>query len=108
MTTHIKGMIAVIFVAQRTGDDDAGYYSAASAMDALAAQQPGYVGIDSVRRDDGLGITVSYWANEDAAKLWRDHPDHAATRDQGRGRWYLHYSLHVAEITRSYDWAKPE
>jgi heme-degrading monooxygenase HmoA len=108
MTTHIKGTIAAIFVAQRTGDDDEGYYAAASAMDALAAQQPGYVGIDSVRRDDGLGITVSYWANEDAAKLWRDHPDHAAIREQGRGRWYLRYSLHVAEIARSYDWAKPE
>jgi heme-degrading monooxygenase HmoA len=106
MTTHTKGTIAVIFVAQRTGDDDAGYYAAASAMDALAAQQPGYIGIDSVRRDDGLGITVSYWANDKAAKAWRDHPEHAVIREQGRGRWYLNYSLHVAQIARSYDWTK--
>jgi heme-degrading monooxygenase HmoA len=107
MTTHVSGTIAVIFVAQRTDSDDAGYHAAAEAMDALAAAQPGYVGIDSVRREDGLGITVSYWANEDAAKAWRDHPEHAAIREQGRDRWYRHYSLHVAEIGRSYDWSKP-
>lgn len=107
MTTYPNGIIAVIFVAQRTGEDDSGYFAAASAMDALAATQPGYVGVNSVRRDDGLGITVSYWKNGDAAKAWRDHPDHAAIRDAGRDRWYQHYSLHVAEIARSYDWTKP-
>lgn len=108
MTMHNSGTIAVIFVAQRTGDDDAGYFAAAQSMDALAAQQPGYVGINSVRRDDGLGITVSYWADDAAAKAWRDHPEHVDIRDQGRGRWYAHYSLHVARIERSYDWAKPQ
>jgi heme-degrading monooxygenase HmoA len=108
MSTHSSNTIAVIFVAQRTGVDDDGYYAAAAQMDALAAQQNGYVGIDSVRREDGLGITVSYWADETAAKAWRDHPDHAAIREQGRARWYSHYSLHVAQIARSYDWVKPE
>ncbi len=107
MTTHAIGTISVIFIAQRTGDDDEGYGAAAQAMDALAAIQPGYVGIDTVRREDGLGITVSYWASDEAAKAWRDHPDHAAIREQGRGRWYAHYSLHVAQISRSYDWVKP-
>jgi heme-degrading monooxygenase HmoA len=106
MTTRPPGTIAVIFVAQRSLDDDAGYRAAAAEMAALAATQPGYVGIDSVRGDDGLGITVSYWANDDAAKSWRDHPRHAAIRDQGRGKWYSHYDLHVAEIGRSYDWVK--
>jgi heme-degrading monooxygenase HmoA len=106
MTTRPSGTIAVIFVAQRTLDDDAGYRAAAAEMDALASTQPGYVGIDSVRGDDGLGITVSYWADDKAAKNWRDHPRHAAIRDQGRGKWYTHYDLHVAEIARSYDWVK--
>jgi heme-degrading monooxygenase HmoA len=106
MTTHKNGTVAVIFVAKRTGADDEGYFAAAEKMDALAAEQPGYVGIDSVRRTDGLGITVSYWADESAAKAWRDHPDHAAIRERGRALWYSHYSLHVAHIDRSYDWEK--
>lgn len=107
MTIFAKGTIAVIFIAQRTGDDRENYDAAGAAMDALAAAQPGYCGINSVEDAQGLGITVSYWANEDAAKAWRDHPEHAAIRDQGRSRWYAWYHLHAAEVTRSYDWAKP-
>jgi heme-degrading monooxygenase HmoA len=101
-----KGTVSVIFIAQRTDQDRDGYAAAADAMDRLAAQQPGYVGMESVRGDDGLGITVSYWESDAHAKAWRDNPDHAATRDAGRDRWYSHYSLHVAEVTRSYDWQK--
>lgn len=106
MTERPTGEIAVIFVAQVTGADPVGYGEAAAAMEALAARQPGYRGIDSARGADGLGITVSYWADEAAAVAWRGHEEHAATRERGRGVWYLHYSLHVAAITRSYDWQR--
>ena len=106
MATLPKGSISVIFVARRTSDDDGGYAIAAAAMDELASLQNGYLGIDSVRGADGLGITVSYWASDTDAKAWRDHPDHAVIREAGRDRWYSHYSLHVAEVTRSYDWQK--
>ena len=104
MATYPPGTIAVIFIAQRTAQDDAGYAKAAADMESLAAQQAGYRGFDSVRGADGLGITISYWADDDAAKAWRDNPKHTAIRDMGRGRWYHHYDLHVAAITRSYDW----
>jgi len=100
------GQIAVIFASQRTGEDEAGYHAAAAAMVALAAEQPGYRGIASARGDDGFGITVSYWADEASARAWRDHPQHAAIREAGRGRWYAHYSIEVATITRGYDWAR--
>lgn len=101
------GQTAVIFIAERTADDDAGYAAAAAAMDALAAAQPGYRGIDSVRGAGGVGITVSYWADEASAVAWRKHPEHAAIREAGRGRWYRWYRLHVAEIGRSYAWSRP-
>jgi len=106
MAQHPKGSVAVIFIAQRTTEDIEGYAAAAAAMDALAAKQPGYIGMDSVRGSDGLGITVSYWESDADAKAWRDHGEHALIRDAGRDRWYTHYSLHVGEITRSYDWQK--
>ena len=99
--------ISVIFVAQRTELDADGYARAAAIMDELAARQEGYIGVDSVRGADGLGITVSYWTDDASAKAWRDHPDHAAIRAAGRDRWYSDYSLHVAQVTRSYDWKKP-
>lgn len=98
------GQIAVIFLSQRTVDDDAGYAAAAEAMDALAARQPGYRGVDSARGADGFGITVSWWANEASALAWRAHPEHAAIREQGRAEWYSRYEVAVAEVGRSYTW----
>jgi heme-degrading monooxygenase HmoA len=102
-----SGQVAVIFVSERTGIDPDGYAAAAAAMDALAAAQPGYRGMD---HEGGAerGITVSYWADEASALAWRHHPDHVAVRQAGRGRWYRRYALHVAAVTRSYGWARDD
>lgn len=101
-----NGTISVIFVAQRTELDASGYAKAAAMMAELAAQQQGYIGMDSVRSPDGLGITISYWIDEASAKAWRDHPEHSAIRNAGRDLWYSDYNLHVAKVMRSYDWKK--
>ena len=75
-------------------------------MAELAALQPGYLGEDHARSADGFGITVSYWSDDASAQAWRDHPDHNVIREQGRGKWYSEYSLHVARVERGYDWQK--
>lgn len=106
MPAYPPSTIAVIFVSERTLADDSGYAGAAEAMGELASQQPGYLGIDSTRGQDRIGITISYWADEAAAKAWRDHPEHAVIRDAGRDRWYRWYDLHVTTVTRSYDWGR--
>ncbi len=98
------GQIAVIFLSQRRDNDAQGYAQAAEAMDALAARQPGYRGVDSARGMDGFGITVSWWADEASALAWRAHPEHAAIREQGRAQWYSAYEVAVAEVGRSYAW----
>lgn len=102
-----KGQIAVIFMSVRTDADAAGYYAAALAMEARAATQPGYRGFESARGDDGFGITVSFWADDESAIAWRDDPEHKAIREAGRNRWYSRYELAVARIERDYDWARP-
>jgi heme-degrading monooxygenase HmoA len=94
---------AVIFTAQRT-EGDQGYADAAARMAALAAQQSGYLGVESTRDAAGLGITVSYWRTLDDIAAWRRQVDHAATRDQGRARWYSHYELRIARVERAYGW----
>jgi heme-degrading monooxygenase HmoA len=101
-----NGQIAVIFVSHRTDADAAGYAAAAEAMGRLAALQPGYRGVDSARGPDGVGITVSYWADEAAAIAWREHAEHKAIREAGRDRWYDDYTVTVAAVTRGYRWSK--
>jgi len=100
------GQVAVIFVSQRTTDDEPGYVAAAAEMEALASLQSGYRGIESTRGADGFGITVSYWADEASAAAWRAHPEHARIRDLGRARWYQWYRLLVTEVSRDYSWSR--
>ena len=107
MNDDRTGQIAVVFVSIRNDADAAGYGEAAMAMDALAAAQPGYRGVDSAREAGGVGITVSYWADDAAAIAWRDHPEHTAIRERGRALWYDRYRVTVARVERDYDWARP-
>ena len=100
------GAIAVIFLSGRSGVDDAGYAAAASAMETAAAARDGYLGIDSTRGADGVGITISWWRNEAAALGWRDDPDHAAIRERGRVVWYDWYRVIVATVERAYEWRR--
>jgi len=93
---------AVIFTSQRTEDDD-GYEQMAEQMVELAARQPGFLGIDSVRGTDGLGITVSYWTSEEAIAAWKADLEHRAAQQAGIRRWYAHYSVRVAKVERAYE-----
>lgn len=92
---------AVIFTSQRTSTDDQGYAAAADRMEELAAQQPGYLGIESARDAQGFGITVSYWASEDAAVAWRSVAEHREVQRLGRESWYERYAIRVATVGRA-------
>ena len=101
-TTPQPPYYAVIFSSIRTAQDDQGYGSAADRMMQLAGDQPGYLGVDSVRDATGVGITVSYWASEAAIAAWRRHAEHTIVREQGRKSWYETYELRVAKVERAY------
>ena len=92
---------AVIFTSQRTAGDD-GYAETAERMVALAAQQPGFLGVESARGADGLGVTVSYWSSEEAIAAWRNHAEHSLAREQGRKSWYAQFNVRVAKVERAY------
>lgn len=92
---------AVIFSSQRR-QEDAGYGVTADRMVELAAQQPGYLGIETVRGEDGFGITVSYWQSEADILNWKRNAEHSIARERGRTDWYEHFELRVAKVERAY------
>jgi heme-degrading monooxygenase HmoA len=93
---------AVVFTSRRTARDAEGYERMSEAMAALAAAQPGYLGIESVRGAEGTGITVSYWASEEAIHAWKAVAAHATAQRTGRERWYEDYTVRVARVERAY------
>ena len=99
---------AVIFTSLRTSEEDGPYAQTADEMVAMAATQPGFLGVESARGADGVGITVSYWSSPEAIRAWRDVAEHATARRLGRERWYRAYALRVAHVDRAYEWTKPE
>ncbi len=98
---------AVIFTSRHSGLDPDGYAKAAERMEQLAAEQPGYRGIESARNPDGLGVTVSYWDTDADAKAWKQHSEHLAIQQLGRERWYAWYRLQVATVEREYEFGSP-
>src|SRR3546814_9719035 len=71
-----------------------------------AAQIDGYLGMEFAR-DEGCGITVSYWRDLDALRSWRDNIAHVAAQRQGRERFYLGYRARICHVEREYEWSRP-
>lgn len=94
--------VAVIFTSMRREGNEAEYRQAASAMEALARRQPGFLGLESVRDPGGEGVTVSYWEDEKAALAWKEVDEHLTVQELGRTRFYEWYRVRVAVVTRSY------
>lgn len=83
-------------------EGDEGYSAMAEAMGVLAANQPGYLGLESARGADGFGITNSYWADEASLIAWKQVAKHLLAQKLGKDRWYQHYELRVAKVERAY------
>jgi len=93
---------AVIFSSQLNGKEEAGYAAMAETMVRLAAQQPGFLGMDSVRDTEGMGITVSYWQTEKDVQGWRENAEHQVAQKKGRETWYTEFQVHIARVERTY------
>jgi heme-degrading monooxygenase HmoA len=92
---------AVIFTSLRT-EGERGYGRMAERMVELAAQQPGFLGVESARNPGGLGITVSYWASEEAIAAWKANAEHQIAQETGKRTWYADYCVRVAKVEREY------
>jgi len=97
------GAVVVVFHSRRTDGDSASYADMAERMDSLAREQPGFLGVRSVRDPlTGEGITVSYWRDDASARAWKQNAEHREAQRRGREEWYADYSTVVASVDRRY------
>ncbi|AOE86629.1 antibiotic biosynthesis monooxygenase family protein [Pseudomonas sp. TCU-HL1] len=92
---------AVIFTSQRS-ETEQDYATTAERMLELARGWPGFLGVESARGNDGLGITVSYWASEEDIRTWRAQAEHREAQRRGREEWYQAFRTRVAHVERDY------
>lgn len=92
---------AVIFTSRRT-EGDRGYDAVARRMVELGSRQEGFLGIESVRDASGVGITVSYWRDEESIRAWKADVEHQQAQRAGQETWYSEYHVRVARVERAY------
>jgi heme-degrading monooxygenase HmoA len=92
---------AVIFTNQLS-DSDQGYEQMGQKMFDLATKQSGCFGAESTRDSAGVGITVSYWKDEESILTWKAQSQHLFAQKMGMEQWYDHYELRVAKVERAY------
>jgi len=99
---------AVIFSSLRRELPGDGYGAMADRMEELAREQPGFLGIESARSPDGLGITISYWATLEDVAAWKRNTEHLVAQKLGREEWYRWFALRVARVERATEFIRPE
>lgn len=101
-SSHIASpCYAVMFVSRRTLTDD-GYADALARMKELVANQPGYLGVRSVRGADRNGITLVFFESRETAAAWGKDPEHRAVMQRGRDEWYEDYEIYYTQVERSH------
>ena len=95
---------AVIFSTRRHAQPGDQFDETDRRMMALAAQQPGYLGVETAHT--AIGITVSYWADQASIAAWKRNAEHAFAQYEGRTRWYDAYELRVARVERAHSFVR--
>lgn len=104
MVTANPPYYAVIFTSRRS-PIEAGYQQTAARMLELAAAQEGFLHVDSVR-ENGLGITVSYWRDLASIRNWQQQVEHLQAQQAGREKWYTEYQVRVCKVERAYEFER--
>lgn len=93
---------AVIFTT-RLSHSDEGCAAMGDIVSKLSEGQPGYLGMETTRGADRLGITVSYWRDEDCILAWKADFKHLLAQKNCIARRYEHCELRVAKVRRAYN-----
>lgn len=100
-----KPYYAVIFSSVRSSADLPGYERMSARMVELAQKQTGFLGMESVRDSNGLGISVSYWESAEDIKAWKANSEHQIAQEFGRSAWYTEFTTRVCKVETDYDFA---
>lgn len=92
--------VVVIFHA-RHREPEEGYAETSARLSAMVEGVPGFEGMESVREGEA-SLTVSYWASEEAVRIWQEEMEHLAAQRRGRAEWYRDYQVVVARAFRMY------
>jgi heme-degrading monooxygenase HmoA len=97
-------MIAVIFEVWPADGQRETYLDLAAALKEELGAIDGFISIERFQSlaEPGKLLSLSFWRDEAAVRVWRNRPTHRATQGRGRGGVFDDYRLRVAAVVRDY------
>ncbi|MCW8930716.1 MAG: antibiotic biosynthesis monooxygenase [Gammaproteobacteria bacterium] len=103
-------MIAVIFEVSVAEGKVEEYLDIAAELKPQLEKIDGFISIErfSSLVEEGKVLSLSFWRDEEAVKIWRNLETHRNAQKKGRGGVFKDYRLRVAEVSRDYGMSNRE
>ena len=97
-------MIAVIFEVEPSANGFETYIEHAARLKPLLADVDGFISIERFQSlvNPNKLVSLSFWRDEAAVRVWREHAAHRDTQRVGREGVFDDYRLRVAAVVRDY------
>jgi len=97
-------MIAVIFEVWPAEGEKSHYLDLAAALRSDLDRIDGFISIERFQSltDPKKLLSLSFWRDETAVAVWRNHAAHRETQAAGRAGVFSNYRLRIASVIRDY------
>jgi len=97
-------MIAVIFEVEPVDARRDAYLGIAGQLKPLLQDIDGFISVERFESltKPGKLLSLSFWGDEDAVKVWRTTTEHREAQRAGRGCLFDSYRLRIAHVVRDY------
>ena len=94
-------MVVTVFRSRIRPENTDQFHELAARMLKLAESMPGFISYKSYTAEDGERCSIIEFESPEHLQAWRQLPEHQQAMRTGRERFYLEYSSHIAEPTRT-------
>jgi heme-degrading monooxygenase HmoA len=91
----------VVFTSQRSKVEE-GYTEMNDSVWNDAQKLHGFLGSESLRNEDGFGVTVLYFTDMETIHEWSKYQKHLRAKEMGKEKWYEGYRIRIAKVEREY------
>jgi len=97
-------MYAVIFEVEPKPGRESDYLEIAAALRPEVEAIDGFISVERFASltTKGKLLSLSFWRDEAAVRLWREHQEHRLAQAKGRGEIFADYRISVVEVRRQY------
>ena len=91
----------VVFTSQRT-DVEQGYNEMNDSRQEDFQKLEGFLGAESLRNDEGFGVTVLYFTDMETIREWPKYQKHLRVKELGKEKWHSGCCVRIGNVEQEY------